>query len=158
MGIRREGRELAVQALYQLEVTSGDSATELDGFWSHFHASDEARAFARTLVAGVCAERERIDGLIAEAAEHWRVGRLSKVDLSVLRLATSELLRWGDIPARVTIDEAIEVARRFGSEESSAFVNGVLDRIAALLGAKSKGDGCAGTPQRDSGERGLQDA
>ena len=140
MGTRREGRELAVQALYQLEVTSDDAGVRLETFWAHFNADDASRGFARALVNEVQGERRRIDSLIADAAEHWRVGRLSKIDLSVLRVATCELLSADDVPTRVSIDEAIEIARRFGSEDSASFVNGVLDRIAEVLGVKGRGD------------------
>jgi N utilization substance protein B len=137
MGTRREARELALQALYQLDVAGeGDPAPAL--FWSHFDAEREVQDFARELVDGVAAHRERIDALIAASAEHWRLPRLSRVDLGVLRLATFELLARPDIPASVTIDEAIEIARRFGSEDSPAFVNGVLDHIAQVLGVKGK--------------------
>jgi len=140
MGTRREGRELAVQALYQLEVTNDEAGGSLETFWEHFNADDVSRGFARSLVGDVQNQRQRIDGLIADAAEHWRVGRLSKVDLSVLRVATCELVSAEDIPTRVTIDEAIEIARRFGSDDSASFVNGVLDRIADVLGVKGRGD------------------
>src|SRR5205809_5741 len=137
MGTRREARELALQALYQLDVAGeGDPAVAL--FWSHFDAEGDVQAFARELVDGVAAHRERIDALIAASAEHWRLPRLSRVDLSLLRLATFELLARADIPASVTIDEAIEIARRFGSEDSPAFVNGVLDHIAQVLAVKEK--------------------
>ena len=104
----------------------------------HFDAEGDVQAFARELVDGVAAHRERIDALIAASAEHWRLPRLSRVDLSLLRLATFELLARADIPASVTIDEAIEIARRFGSEDSPAFVNGVLDHIAQVLGVKER--------------------
>ena len=90
-------------------------------------------AFARELVEGVRTHRERIDALIAASAEHWRLPRLSRVDLSVLRLATFELLGRPEIPHSVTLNEAVEIARRFGSEESAGFVNGVLDHIARQL-------------------------
>jgi len=86
----------------------------------------------------VRSKRDRIDELIAAASQHWRLPRLSRVDLSLLRLSTYELLACPDIPASVTIDEAIEIARRFGSEDSAAFVNGVLDAIATSVGAKDK--------------------
>ncbi|TMB20296.1 MAG: transcription antitermination factor NusB [Deltaproteobacteria bacterium] len=137
MGSRREARELALQALYQLDVAGeGDPGMAL--FWSYFDAEREVQAFARELVEGVAAHRERIDALIAASAEHWRLPRLSRVDLSLLRLATFELLARPDIPPSVAIDEAIEIARRFGSEDSPAFVNGVLDHIAQVLGVKAK--------------------
>jgi N utilization substance protein B len=137
MGSRREARELALQALYQLDVTGeSDAGRGLALFWTHFDAPPDARTFARELIEGVGAQRERIDALIAESAEHWRLPRLSRVDLNLLRLATFELLGRADIPASVTINEAIEIARRFGSDDSAAFVNGVLDHIAGVLGVK----------------------
>jgi N utilization substance protein B len=135
MGTRREGRELALQALYQLDVTDeGDAAL----FWAHFPGPPDAQEFARELVDGVRENRERIDALIAESAEHWRISRLSRVDLNLLRLATFELLERPDIPSSVTINEAIEIARRFGSGDSAGFVNGVLDHVAGVLGVKEK--------------------
>jgi len=140
MGSRREGRELALQALYQLDLTGeeGDPADRLAGFWSQFDEKHEVQRFARELVEGVRANRARIDELIAASAEHWRLPRLSRVDLNLLRLATFELLSCRDIPMSVTLNEAIEIARRFGSEDSPTFVNGVLDHIAGVLGAKGE--------------------
>jgi len=142
MGTRREARELALQALYQLDVT-GESEAEraLAVFWTHFDAASEVRDFARELVDGVRTNCERIDALIAASVEHWRLPRLSRVDLNLLRLATFELLARPDIPASVTINEAIEIARRFGSEDSAAFVNGVVDHIARVLGVKERRPG-----------------
>ena len=137
MGGRREARELALQALYQVDLLGehGPGARDLGLFWEHFDADaeDEVVAFARELVEGVREHGERIDALIAESAEHWRLPRLSRVDLSLLRLATYELVGRPEIPASVTLNEAVEIARRFGSEESPAFVNGVLDHIARQL-------------------------
>src|SRR6267378_3635561 len=130
MAGRREAREQALQALYQLDM----AGSEPD--WGRLHGSDDVQAFTRELVEGVRTNRERIDALISESAEHWRLPRLSRVDLNLLRLATFELLARPDIPASVTINEAIEIARRFGSDDSAAFVNGVLDHVAAVLGVK----------------------
>jgi N utilization substance protein B len=144
MGERRVARELALQALYKLDML-GESAApgSLGLFWEHFvpegiPRGGDSEQFARELVAGVDAHRARIDELIAAAAEHWKLPRLSRVDLSLLRLATFELLGRPEIPAAVTIDEAIEIARRYGSEDSSAFVNGVLDHIAGVLGVRGR--------------------
>jgi transcription antitermination protein NusB len=141
MGIRREARELALQALYQLDVDDADPVRGLSLFWTHFAGAPDAETFARELVDGVRANHERIDALIGESAEHWRLSRLSRVDLSLLRLATFELLARPDIPASVTINEAIEIARRFGSGDSAGFVNGVLDHVAGVLGVKEKAGG-----------------
>jgi len=139
MATRRAARELALQALYQLDVLgdAGAEASSLALFWEHFdpESDSENRGFAREIVTGVRADLERIDGLIAAAAEHWRLPRLSRVDLNLLRLGVYELLQRPEIPASVTLDEAVEIARRFGSEESAAFVNGVLDHIARQIEA-----------------------
>ncbi len=137
MGSRRKGRELALQALYQQEITGDLSAQALRAFWHHFDATDESKAFALTLVNGVGARRGDIDPLIEKVSAHWRLERLSKIDVNILRLATFELLATPAVPPSVVINEAIEIARRFGTEESSAFVNGVLDQIAAELGVKT---------------------
>ena len=144
MGERRVARELALQALYKLDMLGETAAPGALGvFWEHFvpegiPRGGESESFARELVAGVDANRARIDELIGAAAEHWRLPRLSRVDLNLLRLATFEMLGRPEIPAAVTIDEAVEIARRYGSEDSSAFVNGVLDHIAGVLGVRSR--------------------
>ena len=139
MASRRQARERALQALYQGEV-AGESPGGEALFWTHFDADDEAGPFARELVAGVQAERARIDTLLADALENWDIRRLARVDLSLLRLAVYEMMARPEIPHAVTIDEAVEIAGRFGSAESPAFVNGVLDRVARTLGRKPSGD------------------
>lgn len=130
-----------MQALYQVDILDeGEEAgRSLRLFWDHFQHPDQdpqVEVFARELVGGVRDNRDRIDALIASSAEHWRLPRLSRVDLNLLRLATYELLCRDEIPASVTLNEAVEIARRFGSDESAAFVNGVLDHIAHELAAK----------------------
>jgi transcription antitermination protein NusB len=136
MGMRRKGRELALQALYQLDLRGDDAAVRT--FWAHCEAPSDARSFGEDLVGGVLEERERIDALIAESSDNWRLDRLSHVDRNILRVATYELLCRHEVPARVAIDEAIEIAKRFGSDESPTFVNGVLDHIAVSVGAKER--------------------
>ncbi len=138
MGARRKGRELALQALYQVDLTGGEPQRVVAEFWRDCDATGSARAFGEELVGGVLAHRERIDALIAASCEHWRLERLSHVDLNVLRVATYELFCRRDVPASVVIDEAIEIARRFGAEESPVFVNGVLDQVATALGVKER--------------------
>jgi transcription antitermination protein NusB len=130
MGIRRKARELALQALYQMEITGNLSPAGPDLFWDHFESSSGAREFAERLIAGVVEHRDVIDPLIERAAEHWKLGRMPRVDLTILRVATYELLFCPDIPMNVSIDEAIEVAKRYGSEESPTFINGVLDQVS----------------------------
>lgn len=137
MGPRRHGRELAVQALYQIEVTEDASARSLALFLSHFEGGAEAKEFARRLIAGVLEHREEIDRRVEQAVENWKLDRIAKVDLVILRLATYELLFCPDIPLSVCLDEAIEIAKRFGSADSSTFINGVLDKIATASGTKT---------------------
>jgi N utilization substance protein B len=141
MGARRQSREIALQALYRIELTGDTSPEALERLWQHFEAPIEARGFALELIAGVLAEREAIDRMLTDAAEHWRLGRLSRVDLNVLRIAAYELLQHDEhVSTSVVIDEAIEIARRFGGEESSRFVNGILDEIAGRLGVRERRD------------------
>jgi len=143
-GTRRRGRELALQALYQADVTSGEPPIPATDLWRHFDepesvpTQDDARAFASEIVTGVRARRERIDALIGDAAEHWRLERLSQIDRNILRIGAYELLCRPDVPATVAIDEAIEIAKRFGNDESATFVNGVLDHVATAVGAKER--------------------
>jgi len=106
--------------------------TAFDDVGVHFELPEGARAFAKELVLGVARRRAELDALIGEHASHWRVERMASVDRNVLRLGAFELLH-GDAPAAVVIDEAVELARRFGGDRSPAFVNGVLDAVAAVV-------------------------
>lgn len=137
-GSRRKGRELALQALYQIEMTDDSSAAAVDLFLRHFEGNPAAKEFARRLVYGVIGRRAHIDQLIDRCTENWKLTRLSKVDLVILRMATYEMLFCSDIPVAVSLDEAIEVAKRFGSADSAAFINGVLDQVAQSSGVKSE--------------------
>ena len=140
MGTRHLGRELALKALYQIDLCGGASSDDLARFFEAFPADDVARKFAASLVLGVREAQIDLDHQIADVLEHWSIGRLSRVDHNILRLAIFELQRMQDIPARVTIDEAIELAKTYGDQESGRFVNGVLDQVAARLGLKDKGE------------------
>ena len=140
MGPRHLGRELALKALYQIDIRGGSTREELALMFENFQAGDSVRRFAAELVEGVERERAELDSRVAEVLEHWSMGRLSRVDLNILRMALFELLRMADIPARVTIDEAIELAKTYGDKDSGRFVNGVLDRLADRLGLKGKGE------------------
>jgi transcription antitermination protein NusB len=141
MGARRIGRERALQALYQLEMSKGVPQDALEAAWSAdsdtgapVHKPDpEARKFASELVEGVWSRLEELDQMIQEHSHNWRVDRMSRIDRNVLRLAIYELKHRGDIPRKVTINEAIELGKLFGTEESSAFINGLLDRVASAL-------------------------
>jgi N utilization substance protein B len=140
MGLRHEGRELALKALYQMDIRGEVSNEDLSLFFEAFPAEERVRTFALRLVDGVQRECTALDKLLAGALEHWSIKRLSRVDHNILRLALFELMRIEDIPARVTIDEAIELAKAYGDNESGRFVNGVLDELAARLKLKGKGE------------------
>lgn len=138
MGSRRTGRERALQALYQLDQNEKATVAEaVDAAWA---ASDDqgpkdplAHQFASELVAGVRTHLSALDALIEQHSQNWRLDRMQRVDRNVLRLGVYELMHRGDIPRKVTINEAIELAKLFGTEDSASFINGVLDRIALAL-------------------------
>ena len=150
MGLRHLGRELALKALYQIDIRGGSSHEELALLFESFHADDRARKFAVELVEGVERERTALDQHLAGALEHWTIGRLSRVDHNMLRIGLYELLWMNEIPARVTMDEAIELAKAYGDQDSGRFVNGVLDELAGRLELKQKGE--------ERGERDLDKA
>jgi N utilization substance protein B len=162
MGNRRKAREYALQVLYQVDVQdqlSDEQALAL--FWRNFARRDESeatpaagaasalvpapvddeadeasRSFAARLVRGVRAHLTEIDSLIARASRNWRLERMARVDRNLIRLAVYELKHSDDVPAKVAINEAIEIAKRFGTSESPAFVNGILDRCLEELGGR----------------------
>jgi len=139
---RTKARERALQALYQIDVASTDLEEALARFWRSFEPVErEVREMAEALVRGVAAHRRQIDEAIEAVSVNWRVDRMAKVDRNVLRLAVHELLHRPDVPVKVVIDEAIELGKKFGSESSGAFVNGVLDRIASGLPPARRGEG-----------------
>ena len=129
MGKRREGREAAVQFLVFCDLNQGAGPSSAAEFWDLRPASKPIRDFALNLVEGVIENRAGIDALISRYAENYELGRLAVVDRNILRLAIYEMLHRHDIPPVVSINEAIEIAKRFGTEESSRFVNGILDRV-----------------------------
>ena len=135
MGIRREARELALQMLYALDSNSSVGLREtLQTFREeHNDVQGRVREFAEDLVRGVQAEREIIDEAIRARSKNWSLSRMPRVDLNVMRLASYELMYRADIPKKVSINEAIEIVRRYGDKESPAFVNGILDEIEACL-------------------------
>ncbi len=137
MGTRREGRELALQLLYALELNPINVQEMLRLSRENSRASaEEARVFAEELVAGVVANRDAIDKIIVEKSKNWAITRMARVDLNIIRVAVFELVFLSDIPKNVTMNEAIEVAKKFGTEDSPAFINGMLDEIAATISEK----------------------
>ncbi len=129
MGQRRRARECALQMLYQIDQTGTGSDEVFRQFWLDQPAADEVRAFAERLVLGVIDRRGATDALIAGAADNWRIERMAVVDRNILRLGVYEMLHLADAPPAVVIDEAIEIAKKFGSADSGTFINGILDAI-----------------------------
>jgi N utilization substance protein B len=129
MGKRREGREAAVQFLVYCDLNQGAGLGSAADFWELRPASGSIREFALKLVEGVLEHRKEADERISRYAENYELGRIAVVDRNILRLAIYEMLHRHDIPPIVSINEAIEIAKRFGSEESGRFVNGILDRV-----------------------------
>jgi N utilization substance protein B len=136
-GTRTQGRAYALQLLY---ARDGDPATDVTGAavsWAdmfELQVDPDAQLFARELVAAATTRTKEIDDLITSSSKNWRIDRMSRVDRNILRLGATELLASRDVPVKVVINEAVELAKRFGTAESSAFVNGVLDRIATAVG------------------------
>jgi N utilization substance protein B len=129
VGTRRQARELALQALYALDVNHDQAGAGMGAFWENFEAPLDVRVFAEELVSGFLAHHLLIDACIEGHSRNWTISRMARVDLNILRLAVYELLHRPDIPRSVTINEAIEIAKKFGTEDSPAFVNGILDEI-----------------------------
>src|SRR6185436_20708842 len=130
MGSRHQARERALQILFQYDI-HGKPGLWLDVFWKENKSTDEVKAFAERLVAGVLSKRKELDGLIGKYATNWKVSRMPIVDRNILRAGLYELLWMDDVPAKVTVNEAIELAKSFGDDDASKFVNGILDKVLA---------------------------
>jgi transcription antitermination protein NusB len=130
MGSRHLSRERALQILFQYDI-HGKPGVWLDEFWNECKADDDAKAFAERLVEGVLAHKKDLDSLIGKYATNWKISRMQIVDRNILRLGAYELLWLDEVPAKVTVNEAIELARDFGDDEAAKFVNGILDKILA---------------------------
>ena len=115
--------------LFQVDLTGEPAEDVFREFWRGQRSDEDVRDFAQTLVRGVLSHRLALDAAVAASAEHWRVERMAVVDRNVLRLAVYEMLFHDDTPPPVVIDEAIEIAKKYGSAESGAFINGILDHI-----------------------------
>ena len=112
-----------------MEFTPGDPVEVFHLVCENFGFSKSLQAFSRRLVLGVCENREELDRLISRSSKHWRLERMSRVDRTILRLGAFEILAMKDIPPKVSIDEAVELGKKFGTEDSGSFINGILDYI-----------------------------
>ena len=134
MGKRRKSREIALQVLYQLDVTKQDPPKVLAQFQQQFLPIEEKDEFLERLVLGVLEHSLEIDRLIKRFSENWSLDRMSIIDRNILRMATFELLYCQDIPPKVTLNEAIDLGKDYGTEESGSFINGILDHIQKEIG------------------------
>ena len=128
MTLRRKSREFALQMLFQWDMARQKPAQIEKLFWKSAHAAESTRKFANQLFEGAIAKVDASDKLIEQHAKNWRLDRMAAIDRNILRLAVYEL-RWGDTPPKVVLDEAIELAKRFSSEEAASFLNGILDTV-----------------------------
>ena len=126
---RTKSREYALQILYQVDIRQGDWRPILQEFWAAQRVEGEVRQFADQLVAGTAGHHEEIDRVIGAHANNWNMKRMAVVDRNILRLGVFELLHMGDVPPKVCINEALELAKRFGDTESAKFINGILDAV-----------------------------
>ena len=129
MGTRRKSREIAIQILYQFEMNRTDLDEGLKLFWAEHPNSKEVSGFAEYLVRGVDDNKDEIDSIIVNAASNWSLKRISPVDRGILREAIFEFIFCKDIPYKVTLNEAIEMGKKFSSEKSGSFINGILDSV-----------------------------
>ena len=129
MGRRRRSREFALQVLYQIEISKQDAIKVVAQFQGHFFTGAERDDFLEHLVLGVSKHRQKIDRLIEQYSENWRLDRMNLIDRNILRMAAFELLYCKEIPPKVTLNEAIDLGKRYGTDDSGAFINGILDRI-----------------------------
>ena len=133
MGIRRRARELAMQALFYMDTHQNGSPQMLERFCENFSLPHKVRPFFMKLVNGVLKAKPQIDTLIERFSKNWSVQRMSCVDRNVMRIAVFEMLFCSDIPPKVSINEASDVAKKFGTEESGAFINGIVDSIRIAI-------------------------
>ena len=136
---RTKSREYALQMLYQSDIRRADAKTILEEFWRDEPPPAEIKGFAEELFSGTMARVKDIDTIIASRADNWDMKRMAVIDRNILRLGVFELLHRSDVPPKVCINEAIELAKRFGDTESSKFINGILDAIHKDAHARTDG-------------------
>jgi N utilization substance protein B len=141
MGKRSRARELAFQLLFQYDLGGENSQVLKESFFRMIEASAVAREFAEKLTDGTIGCIKEVDAVIEKASRHWKLSRMQASDRNVLRLATYELVQERDTPYKVVINEAVELAKKFGTDESPAFINGILDKIARTVRVEEKKKG-----------------
>ncbi len=140
MSHRRKAREVALKVLYSLDVINQDVERTIGLFWANFDAPDDAKAFSSLLIEGTWQKRDYLDELISRHSENWSLSRMARVDRNILRMAVYELLFCDDIPPKVTLNEAIDLGKIYGSENSGSFINGILDALYADMRSADSND------------------
>ena len=133
MGVRRQAREAGVQLVYMCDFLNRWEIDNVLFAFNHFGINGGVRPYAEILLRGVLENLPKLDSYITRSSEHWSLARMSRVDRAIIRVAAFEIALLPDVPKNVAINEAIEIAKRFGSDESPNFVNGVLDRLASII-------------------------
>ncbi len=136
MGNRRKSRELAMQALFYMDMSQNDSNKMLESFCDNFSPPKKMLPFFLKLVKGVIQGKGEIDSILERFSDNWKLSRMSCVDRNTMRIAVYELIYCHDIPSKVSINEAIDMGKKFGTKESGAFINGILDSIRIALEKK----------------------
>jgi len=138
---RTKARECALKVLYQIEMTADDGVTSLSKYWEREPEAEESvKEFTSLLVKGVEENSKSIDEIISKYATNWQIGRMAVIDRNIMRLATYEILYAEDIPPKVSINEAVDIAKKYGDKDSGKFVNGILDKISKVKAAKAEGE------------------
>jgi N utilization substance protein B len=133
MGRRRKAREETLRILFRLEFENKHIAKALDHYWESKKASEEIKEYSTWLVNGIISDQAKIDNIIQQVSEHWRISRMALVDRNILRMAVFELLYEENIAPAIVINEAIEIAKKYSGDEAATFVNGILDAIRKNL-------------------------
>lgn len=133
MGKRRQSRELVIQFLYLIEMNEGEVQDQLKLFWESHPTAEDVQSFTEEILKDTFDHKEAIDARLEKYSDNWTLSRMTVIDRNLLRMAASEILYSTTVPPKVAIDEAVEIAKRFGSEDSPNFINGILDRILKEL-------------------------
>lgn len=133
MGSRRKSREFALQALFDMDMSQNNSEERIELFCRNFTPPNKVLPFFQGLILGVKKNKNEIDSLIEKFSSNWKISRISCVDRNVMRIAVYEMLYCEDIPSKVSINEAIEIGKKYGAEDSGSFINGILDSVRIML-------------------------
>jgi len=133
MSNRRLSRELVIQFLYLTEMNEGDMANQLKAFWENNPCQEDVQSFAEDILNDIFGHKKEIDVRLEKYSDNWTLSRMAVIDRNLLRMAASELMYSKSVPPKVAIDEAVEIAKKYGTEDSPNFINGVLDRILKEL-------------------------